>query len=299
MAKKENIKRHSGFVVILGRPNVGKSTLLNCLVGEKLAGVSPKPQTTRQCIRGIVSRPEGQVLYLDTPGLHDPRDPLGTWMMNEAHKSLEDADLVYWMVLPGAIHPYDEKILKIVKGLKIPVILLVNQVDRYPKPEVLPVLSFYSQAFEFKELIPISAKNGQQVDVLLAKTFENLPEGQPLFPEDQISDQSERFIVSELIREKIFKLTSEEVPYATAVVIDSFKDRNDKLIDIQATVVVEKDSQKAILIGRQGQMMKEIGQTAREDIERFLQKKVFLQIWVKTMEHWKRDAGTLRQVGYE
>ena len=171
--------------------------------------------------------------------------------------------------------------------------------DRYPKPEVLPVLSFYSQAFEFKELIPISAKNGQQVDVLLEKTFENLPEGQPLFPEDQISDQSERFIVSELIREKIFKLTSEEVPYATAVVIDSFKDRNDKLIDIQATVLVEKDSQKAILIGRQGQMMKEIGQTAREDIEKFLQKKVFLQIWVKTMEHWKRDAGTLRQVGYE
>lgn len=293
------MKKHSGFVVILGRPNVGKSTLLNRLVGQKIAGVSPKPQTTRQSIRGIVSRPQGQILFLDTPGLHDPRDPLGAWMMKEAQRSLDDADLVYWMVLPEAIHPYDEKILEVVKKLDVPVILVVNQVDRFPKPHILPVLTHYHGVFPFKEMIPISARKGEQTEVLIEKTFEYLPEGEPFFPEDQISDQNVRFIASELIREKIFQFTSEEVPYATAVIIESFKDRNDKLVDIQATVVVEKDTQKAILIGKNGQMMREIGQTAREDIEQFLQKKVFLQMWVKTVEHWKRDESSLRKLGFE
>jgi GTP-binding protein Era len=304
MKKSSNKKavsgpRRSGFVVILGRPNVGKSTLLNQLVGEKIAGVSPKPQTTRHSIRGIVSRPEGQILFLDTPGLHDARDPLGNWMMKQAQQSLEDADLIYWMVLPEAIHPYDEKILETLKSISKPIILLINQVDRYPKPHVLPVLDHYHKAFSFKEIIPISAREGIQTDVLLQKTFENLPEAQPYFPEDQISDQNERFIVSELIREKIFRFTSQEVPYATAVLIDSFKDRSERLIDIEATVIVERDSQKAILIGKKGEMMKEIGQAARADIERFLGKKVFLQLWVKTMEGWKEDKSSLRSLGYE
>lgn len=297
--KKSKDPRRSGFVVILGRPNVGKSTLLNQLVGEKIAGVSPKPQTTRHSIRGIVSHPEGQILYLDTPGLHDPRDAMGNWMMQEAQKSLEDADVIYWMVLPGNIHPYDQKIMEMLKKNSRPVFLLVNQIDRFPKPEILPVLDYYSKAFPFKELIPVSAKKGDQIEILVGKTFEYLPEGEPHFPEDQISDQNERFIVSELIREKIFRFTSEEVPYGTAVTIDTFKDRNEQLIDIEATVVVERDSQKSILIGKKGQMMKEIGQAAREDIERLLGKKVFLKLWVKTMEKWKENPASLKHLGYE
>jgi GTPase len=291
--------RHSGFVAIIGRPNVGKSTLLNYFVGEKIAGVSPKPQTTRNCVRGIVTREEGQILFLDTPGMHDPRDPLGNWMMKEASQSFDDADIIIWLVLPGKVNPYEEKILEMVRGVSKPVLLVINQIDRFAKPEILPVLDHYYQTGIFKELIPVSAKKGDQMDELLAKIFEYLPEGDPHFPEDIISDQNERFIVSELIREKMFRFTSEEVPYATAVLIDTFKERNERLTDIEATIIVEKDSQKAILIGKRGEMMREIGQAARVDIERFLGKKVFLKLWVKTMEHWKQDKGTLRQVGYE
>lgn len=296
---QKNMKHHSGFVVILGRPNVGKSTLLNRLVGEKIAGVSPKPQTTRQSVRGILSRPEGQILYLDTPGLHDPRDPLGHWMIKEASTALNDADMVYWMVLPGDIQPYDQKILELLKESNKPVFLVVNQIDRYAKLEILPVLDYYCKAYAFKELIPVSAQKGDQVEVLIEKTFEYLPEGEPLFPEDQISDQNERFIVSELIREKIFKSTAQEIPYATAVVIENFKERNQQLTDIEATIYVERDSQKSIVIGKQGQMLKEIGRAARYDIERFLGKKVFLKLWVKTLEDWKTNPEALKQLGYQ
>ncbi len=296
---KNTQPRRSGFVAIVGRPNVGKSTLLNYFVGEKIAGVSPKPQTTRNCVRGIVTRDEGQILFLDTPGMHDPRDPLGNWMMKEASQSFEDADLILWLVLPEKIHTYEEKILEMMKSVSKPVILAVNQIDRFAKPEILPILEHYHKTEIFKELIPISAKKGDQMEVLLQKIFEYLPEGEPHFPEDLISDQNERFIVSELIREKMFRFTSEEVPYATAVLIDIFKERNERLTDIEATIIVEKDSQKAILIGKRGEMMRDIGQAARIDIERFLGKKVFLKLWVKTMENWKQDKGTLRQVGYE
>ena len=289
----------SGFVAIIGRPNVGKSTLLNHLVGQKLAGVSPKPQTTREVIRGIVTRPEGQILFLDTPGLHDPRDLLGNWMVNEAEKSLEEADLVYWLVLPEEPHPYELRILEIVKKLKMPVFLLVNQIDRFPKDQMLPVLAYYQEAFNFKELIPISAKTGEQVDILIKATFENLPEGPMLFPEDQISDQNERFLAAEIIREKLYHYTAEEIPYATTVFIDEFKDRNERLADIQATIIVERESQKPIVIGKNGQMIKEIGQAARLDIEKLIGKKVFLQLWVKTLPHWKSDRNSLRNLGFK
>ena len=292
-------KTSFGYVAIIGRPNVGKSTLLNRLVGEKLAGVSPKPQTTRNAVRGILTRKEGQILFLDTPGLHDPRDPLGKWMVQEAQKSLEGADLIYWMVLPEKLHSGDEKILELVHGLTIPAFLLVNQIDRFPKPHILPVLQHYEKAHSFRELIPISAREGDQVELLIQKTFEYLPAGEPHFPEDQISDQNERFIVTEIIREKIFRLTGEEIPYATTVVIEDFKERNEKMVDIQATVIVEKDSQKAIVIGKDGAKMKQIGQSARLDIEKFLRKKVFLQLWVKTMPNWKRDEPSLRKLGFE
>ncbi len=298
-AKKAPQKKRSGYVAIIGRPNVGKSTLMNRLVGEKLAGVSPKPQTTRNSIRGILSKPEGQVVFVDTPGLFEPKDLLGNWMMKEAEKSLNGIDLMYWVVLPQAPDAFEEKILEMVKKMNIPTILVVNQIDKYAKPEILPVLDHYYKVHSFKELIPISARYGDQVDILLEKTYENLPECPPLFPEDQISDQNERFLAGEIIREKMFHFTKEEIPYSAAVLIETFKERNNRLTDIEATIIVEKDSQKAIVIGQGGGMLKQIGQSARIELERFLGKKVFLQLWVKVLPFWKRDAATLRQVGYE
>ncbi len=293
------MSKKSGYVAIIGRPNVGKSTLLNRLVGEKIAGVSPKPQTTRGPIRGILTREEGQIIFVDTPGLHEPKDSLGNWMFHEVEKVLSGVDLVEWLVLPEAEHPYEAKILEILQALNLPVILVVNQVDRFPKPEILPVLERFGKAYPFKELIPISAKTGEQMDLLLKKTFEYLPEGEPLFEEDQISDQNEKYLVEEIIREKMFHFTGEEIPYATAVAVEEFKERNDQLIDIKATVFVEKDSQKAIVIGKKGEKMKQIGQSARIDIERLLGRKVFLQLWVKTLQNWKKDKDALRKLGYE
>jgi GTP-binding protein Era len=297
--EKAKAEKHSGFVSIVGRPNVGKSTLLNRLVGEKLAGVSPKPQTTRGPVRGILSRPEGQAVFLDTPGLHSPRDPLGRWMVQEIEKSLEGADLIYWMVMPVMPEPgADEDFLKLLSAKKMPVFLLVNQVDRFPKPEVLPVLDHYQKIFDFRELIPISAAHGDQVDVLIAQTFPALPAAEPYFPEDQISDQNERFIVGEMIREKIFQLTHQEIPYGTAVIVEEFQERNERLVAIGATVVVEKDSHKGIVLGQRGEMMKRIGQRARQDIERFLGKKVYLEMWVKVMPGWRQDEQSLKKLGY-
>jgi GTPase len=299
MSPTQPDQRRSGFVSIIGRPNVGKSTLLNRLVGEKLAGVSPKPQTTRNTVRGILSRDEGQIVFFDTPGMHDPKDLLGSWMHREVDRALDGADILYWLVLPEPPHPYEETILKKIKSVSIPVFLLVNQIDHYAKEHMIPVLDYYNDVYRFKELIPISAKTGQQTELLLEKTFENLPLSPPLFPEDQISDQNERFIVSEMLREKMFHFTQEEIPYSTAVIIDTFKERNEKLIDIEATIVVEKDSQKAIVIGDKGQMVKQIGQAARYEMERFLGRKVFLKIWVKTIPNWKRDQAALRHLGYD
>ncbi|MBI3313771.1 MAG: GTPase Era [Candidatus Omnitrophica bacterium] len=288
----------SGFVAIIGRPNVGKSTLLNRLVGEKLSAVSPKPQTTRHPIRGIFTTPEGQIIFLDTPGIHRPVDSLGTWMIREVEKILPEADLVVWMVLPKGQGPEEAQILETLKAVNKPVILAINQIDRHKKAHILPVLAHYQNAFPFREMIPISAMTGEQTDILVEKIFEYLPEGPLLFPEDQISDQNERFIVREMISEKLFLLFGEEIPYSTTVVIDDFQEE-EKLISIKATIIVERDSQKAIVIGQGGQKIKELGQAARLDIEKFLDRKVFLELWVKTIERWKKDQGTLKRLGYE
>ncbi len=292
-------KTKSGFVAIVGRPNVGKSTLLNRLVGEKLAGVSPKPQTTRPVIRGILTRDEGQVIYLDTPGHHDPHDSLGRWMIGEIQKSLDSVDLLYFMVLPRDVHPLDKRLLQTIEAARLPTFLVVNQIDRFAKPEILPVLEHYHLLHPFKEMIPISAKDGDQVDLLIQKTFEHLPEGPLLFDPEQVSDQEERLFVGEMIREKLFHLTEQEIPYATSVSVESFKEREDGLISIQATIVVERDSQKAIVIGKGGAKLKEIGTVSRLEIEAFLGKKVFLELWVKTISHWKSDQAALRRLGYK
>lgn len=294
-----SVKRKSGFVGIFGRPNVGKSTLLNALVGEKLSGISAKPQTTRGVIRGILSMPEGQIVYLDTPGIHKPQDSLGRWMMGEIDKAIEGLDLIYMMVLPGKTHPIEEQILEKIKSAGVPALLVVGQVDRYPKEDILPVLERYNATSVFADYIPVSAKKGIQIDTLLQRTFELLPEGEPQFPEDIISDQQERTFVIEIIREKIFRKMMEEVPYSTTVVIEEFKERRPGLIDIQATIVVEKESQKKIMIGSGGSNLKEIGQEARLEIEQLVGSKVFLQLWVKVIQDWKKDSGDLKRLGYE
>lgn len=292
------MNKRSGFVAIIGRPNVGKSTLLNLLTGEKIAGVSPKPQTTRDRIRGILSTPKGQIVFVDTPGMHEPKDLLGKRMMHEAAQSLEDADLVYWMVLPEPPHPFEEEILKMLGELKTPVFLVVNQVDRFSKGAILPVIDYYQKAFPFLEFLPISAKTGEQTTLLLEKTFEILPEQEPFFPEDIVSDQNERFIAAEMIREKLFLHTAEEIPYSTAVVIETFREESERLVRIEASILVEKDSQKGIVIGKKGEKLKQIGTEARRDLERFLGRQVFLQLWVKTALHWKRDPAALKRLGY-
>ena len=293
----------SGFVSIVGKPNVGKSTLLNRLVGEPLAAVSKKPQTTRGVIRGILSTREGQAIFLDTPGFHSPRDPLGKWMIGEIHKSIENAELIYWMVFPDLPRTEDEEFGRELAKAKIPLFLLINQTDRIEKPKILPVIDAYNKLISLQEIIPISSLLGDNVSVLVRKTFEALPEHPAYFSDDILTDQNERTIVSELIREKIFRFTGEEIPYSSAVEIEEFKEKEaaegrSALVVIKANFVVEKDSQKAILIGKGGAKIKQIGEAARKEIENFLGKKVFLELWVKTLKNWKKDPEALKRLGF-
>ena len=293
----------SGFVSILGKPNVGKSTLINRFIGSKLAAVSKKPQTTRQVIRGIATEDRGQIVFLDTPGFHEPKDHLGRFMMREASKTFFDADLVYWLVEPEIPKTQDLALLErfkkhIPKEKPKPVFCLVNKIDSISKLQILPVMDAYQKQFSFSEMIPISALNGDQIDVLLEKTFSYLPKHEPYFPSDLTSDQTERFIASELIREKIYRYTGEEIPYATVVQIDEFKEE-ETIVRISAVIYTEKESQKAILIGAKGQKMKQIGQAARKDLEIFCGKKVFLELWAKTLKNWKKDERSLRKLGFQ
>ncbi len=294
---KEVVGMNSGFVSILGRPNVGKSTLLNRLTGVKLAAVSKKPQTTRQVIHGILSESRGQAVFLDTPGFHKPKDSLGRFMVGEAAKTFVEAELFYWLAEPELPRNEDFEFLNQIGTVTKPVFCLINKIDSVSKPELLPVLDEYGKKFPFKEVIPISALKGDQIDLLLEKTFAYLPEHEPYFPEDMTSDQSERFISTEMIREKIFRFTGEEIPYSTTVVIESFKEE-ESIVRIHAVIFVEKDSQKGILIGAGGKKMKQIGQAAREDLEIFLGQKVYLELWVKTLKNWKKDSRYLKQLGF-
>lgn len=289
----------SGFVSIVGKPNVGKSTLLNRLVGERLSAVSRKPQTTRGVIRGILNTREGQALFLDTPGFHKPRDPLGSWMRGQISQALRDSDLIYWMVFPSLPDEEDKKLIQELppSGVK-ETFLLINQTDRVRKPKLLPVIGAYQILYSFREIIPLSALQGDNLPLLVRKTFETLPENPPYFSDDLLTDQSERTIVSEIIREKIFRLTGEEIPYSSAVEIEEFKERSERLVAIRAALVVEKDSQKAILIGKGGAKIKQIGEAARQEIEPFLGKKVFLELWVKTLKNWKKDPEALKKLGF-
>ncbi|HOE26749.1 MAG: GTPase Era [Candidatus Aureabacteria bacterium] len=287
-----------GFVALIGRPNVGKSTLLNRLVGQKLAIVTPKPQTTRDAIRGILTRPDAQIVFLDTPGLHVPRDPLGRYMVRCAQRSSGDADLACLMVEPAAAADADCASLALLRGCRSPLFLLINKTDTVRKEALLPVIESYRGLLPFREIIPLSARTGDGVERLLRAAIELLPEGEKLFPDDFLSDQPTRFAVGEMIREKVFSFLHQEVPYGTAVRMEGMKDREDGVTVVTATIVAERESHKGMLVGRGGAMIKRIGTAARRDIEEFLGRRVFLDLRVRVVKDWKRDEELLRKLGY-
>lgn len=289
-----------GYVAIVGRPNVGKSTLLNRLLGESLAIVSPKPQTTRTRILGVLTRGDAQLILLDTPGIHKSTTLLGKQMNRAAQHCLEEADVVAMMIDAMAGWVAEDRLaVDLVQRAKKPALLAINKVDAARKDAILPMITEADQLKLFQEIVPISATTGEQVEVMLAETIKRLPEGPKLFPDDQLTDQPERFLVAELIREQALAALREEVPHAVAVVIEEMTDREDKPATyIRATIYVEKESQKPILIGARGDMLKTIGQRARQAIQPLLRRAVYLELWVKVAPHWRQDAQALRRFGY-
>jgi GTP-binding protein Era len=290
---------HSGFVSILGRPNAGKSTLLNRLVGQKIAIVTDKPQTTRNRIQGVVNRPEAQVVFLDTPGLHKPDTTINRKMMADVREALKGCDLLLLMV--DATRPFgagDAHALEMVRGSHIPAFLLLNKIDALrSKEELLPLIEKQREQFDFREIFPVSAATGEGVGTLLEGIVAVLPEGPQYFPPDYVTDQPARFLASEIVREKIIVLTRQELPYASMVLVDSFEDKPN-LLRIHATVFVERPGQKAILIGVRGEMMKKIGTQAREELEKRFGVKVFLQLFVKVRANWRENEHFLRAVDW-
>ena len=288
----------AGFVAIVGRPNAGKSTLLNRLVGQKVAIVTSKPQTTRNRIQGIVTRPEGQIVFTDTPGLHEADSALGRQMMHEVSAAVEGIDVLLLMVDASHALPHsDELLIQRAQRFNGRTILVLNKVDKLPKAKLLPLIDAFSKAFEFAAIVPISAMKGSGCEALVAEIFHLLPEGPPHFPEDQVTDQPERFLASELIREKAIQLTYHEIPYALAVVVDKWEE-TPRLLRIEATMNVERDSQKKILIGHKGEMLKKIGTTARKELEGMLGTKIFLGLFVKVAPDWRENPQRVRELDW-
>jgi len=287
-----------GFVAVIGKPNVGKTTLINRLVGTKLGAVSPKPQTTRQRILGILTSGDFQVGFMDTPGVLERKiNLLHEAMDRESWSTVDQADIVLMMVEPGRPDSRDLMIIDRLRNLKRPVLLAINKIDTVEKNSLLPIMDEYSRLMEFKEIIPVSAEKGDGLDVLLREILKYLPEGEPLYPEDQVSDRNLRFFAGEIIREKIFLKLREELPYSSAVEIEDFKEEND-IVRIRAVVYVERESQKPIVLGKGGRTIKEIGTLARQELEYLLGKKVFLELWVKVRQGWRKDRDFLRELGF-
>jgi GTPase len=288
----------AGFVAIVGRPNAGKSTLLNHLVGQKVAIVTSKPQTTRNRIQGIVTQPRGQIVFIDTPGLHDADSALGRQMMHEVAAALEGIDVLLLMVDASYAFPHaDELLLEKAKRFRGKTILALNKIDRLPKAKLLPLIDAFQKAFEFTAIVPISALKGNGCDELLDEIMRQLPESEPYFPEDQITDQPERFLAAEIIREKAIQVMYHEVPYALAVFVDKFEE-TPKVLRIDATLNVERDSQKKILIGHKGEMMKKIGTEARKELEALLDTKIFLSMFVKVVPGWRENPQKVRELDW-
>ena len=289
-----------GVAALIGPPNAGKSTLLNLLLGQKISIVSPKPQTTRNRIAGIVNGPDYQIVFLDTPGLHLAKDLFNREMMRIAVDSLNEVDAICLMIDASLEPPSGERNpTRYLEGSETPVILLLNKIDRIKKEKLLPLLETYAAFYPFRAIIPLSAITGDGVELLRQELLPLLPMGPRLYPDDIPTDQTERFIVAEIIREKIFLQTSHEVPYSTAVIVDSFKeDEGKNLVTIHATILVEKDSQKGIIIGKRGAMLRCIGAEARQDIEALLDSRVFLKLFVKVQKNWSRDERFLKELGF-
>lgn len=290
----------SGIVALIGPPNVGKSTLLNGLLGQKISIVSPKPQTTRNRILGIVNGDDYQIVMLDTPGIHQARSPLNLEMVKIALDSLAEVDVIVFMVDVTMPLPKPENSpIKYLTGTGRPAILLLNKVDLVDKEKLLPIMATYRELYPFKEILPVSAKQGDGTELVIKELCRLLPTGPRLYPDDIPTDATERFIVAEIIREKIFLLTGQEVPYSTAVTVESFKENEIKqIVTIHATIHVEKDSQKGIIIGKGGKKLQQIGQSARGDIERLLDQKVLLKLWVKVQKDWTRNPRFLKELGF-
>jgi len=285
-------------VAIIGRPNAGKSTLLNRYLGQKVAIVTSKPQTTRNRIQGIVTRPEGQIVFIDTPGLHEAHTVLNRQMMREVAAALEGIDVLLMMVDASATQPHaDQLLLDKAKRFEGKGILALNKTDRVPKPKLLPLLEAFSKAFPFAALVPISALKGNGCEELLAEILKQLPEGVPFFPEDQVTDQPERFLASEIVREKAIQLTYHEVPHALRVMIDKFEE-TPKILRIEATLNVERDSQKKILIGKKGEMLKKVGTEARKELETLLGTKIYLGLFVKVAPGWRDNPQQVRELDW-
>ena len=292
---------NSGFIALIGRPNVGKSTLMNTLIGEKAAIISEKPQTTRNQIRGILTTDNYQAVFIDTPGIHKPHHKLGERMVKIAVSTLREVDLIMFLV-DAAAGPGsgDDYILDILRGVNTPVILVVNKTDLVSESRTAELMQHYLALLPFDAAVNVSALTGKNKEELLELAASKMPEGPCYYPADMVTDQPERLIVAELIREKVLALTREEVPHAVAVEIDSMRKReNSELVDIQANIYVERDSQKGIIIGRGGEMLKQVGQLARHDIEALLGSPVFLQLWVKVMRDWRNREGTWQAFGLE
>ena len=291
----------SGFVTLIGRPNVGKSTLMNQLIGQKIAITSNKPQTTRNRIQTVYTDEEGQIVFLDTPGIHKAKNKLGEYMVNVAEQTLRDVDVVLWLVEPTTFIGAGEKhIAEQLEKINIPVILVINKVDTIKKEEVLQVIDTYRKLYDFAEIIPASALRGQNTDDIIQSLFKYMTYGPMFYDEDTVTDQPQRQIVAEVIREKALHALDEEIPHGIAVTIEKMRERKGQnIVDIEATIICEKDSHKGIIIGKQGSMLKKIGSNARFEIEKMLEEKVNLKIWVKVRKDWRDSDTLMKNFGYD
>lgn len=296
----ENKEYKSGFVALIGRPNVGKSTLMNKIIGQKIAITSNKPQTTRNKIQTVYTCDQGQIIFLDTPGIHKAKNKLGEYMVNVAEKTLKEVDVILWLVEPSTfIGAGEQHIAEQLKDINVPVILVINKIDTVKKEEILVFIDAYRKILDFAEIIPASALRDKNADEIVESIFKYLPQGPQYYDEDTVTDQPMRQIVAEIIREKALHALNEEIPHGIAVTIEKMKERrNGKITDIEATIICERDSHKGIIIGKQGSMLKKIGSNARYEIEQMLEMKVNLQLWVKVRKEWRDSDLLLKNYGY-
>jgi GTP-binding protein Era len=290
----------SGFAAIVGRPNVGKSTLLNAMVGHKVAIMSPRPQTTRNRIRGVLTTERAQVIFIDTPGIHKPKHRLGEFMVEAAVSALREVDVVLLVcdaTEPG--HPGDDAVIEHLQRVQTPVFLVINKIDAIPKAQILPIIAQYKDKYPFAEVVPVSAVEGTQLSELVELIIQRLPEGPKYYPEGMVTDHPEAFLIAEIIREKVLLLTREEVPHAVTVDIEQLERRNNGVVYVHAVIYTERESHKAILIGKQGAMLKQVGQAARQELEALLGTRMFLELWVKVKKDWRNQPAMLRRFGFD